>query len=173
MLLKPYCMWLLDVNDKSKREIDSVICGQVKSFRGHWLLCLKSRSPVEKAWHDECGVVGFIFKLSLRYYRELKQRRGRRQRERQKKTTTKGLDRQNNNPALPSLFFAHSCATTTWNYLISRYFGGHEHKTTTLFCFSWTLIQSFRIQLQTNSPIFDELNEMEYTRSLNLREHTF
>ena len=67
MLLKPYYMRLLDVNDKSKREIDSVICGQVKSFRGHWLLCLKNRSPVEKASHGECGVVGFIFKLFWRY----------------------------------------------------------------------------------------------------------
>ena len=38
---------------------------------------------------------------------------------------------------------------------------GREHKTTTFFFFSCTLIQSFRIQLQKNSPTFDELNEME------------
>ena len=41
--------------------------------------------------------------------RELKQRRGRRQRERQKKKT-KGLDWQNNNPARPSLSFVHFLA---------------------------------------------------------------
>ena len=41
---------------------------------------------------------------------------------------------------------------------------GREHKTTTFFFFSWTLIQSFRIQLQKNLPTFDELNEMEQAR---------
>ena len=35
---------------------------------------------------------------------------------------------------------------------------GHEHKTTTFLFFSWTLIQSFRIQLQKKLPTFDELN---------------
>ena len=35
---------------------------------------------------------------------------------------------------------------------------GHEHKATTFLFFSWTLIQSFRIQLQKNLPTFDELN---------------
>ena len=39
--------------------------------------------------------------------------------------------------------------------------GGREHKTTTLFFFSWTSILSFRIQIQKNSPTFDELNEVE------------
>ena len=29
------------------------------------------------------------------------------------------------------------------------------------FFFSWTLIQSFRIQLEKNLPTFDELNELE------------
>ena len=37
---------------------------------------------------------------------------------------------------------------------------GREHKTTTFFLFSWTLIQSFRIQLQKKSPTFDESNEI-------------
>ena len=127
-------------------------------------MCLKNRSPVEKVSHDEGGAVGFIFKLSLRYYRELKQRRRRRHENGKKKKTTKGLDWQNNNPVSPSLFMhtpCRRCATTTWTCLISRFFGGRQHKTTTLFCFSWTLIQSFTIQLQTNSPTFDELNEME------------
>ena len=34
-----------------------------------------------------------------------------------------------------------------------------EHKMT-LFFFFWTLILSFRIQLQKNLPAFDEMNEM-------------
>ena len=38
---------------------------------------------------------------------------------------------------------------------------GREHKTTTFFFFSWTLIHSFRIQVQKNLPTFDELNELE------------
>ena len=42
--------------------------------------------------------------------------------------------------------------------------GGRKHKTTTLFFFSQTLIQSFSIQFQKNSPTFDELNEMEYAQ---------
>ena len=42
--------------------------------------------------------------------------------------------------------------------------GGRKHKTTTLFFFSQTLIQSFSIQFQKNSPTFDELNETEYAR---------
>ena len=40
--------------------------------------------------------------------------------------------------------------------------GGRERKTTTFFFFSWTSIQSFRIQLQKKKlPTFNELNEME------------
>ena len=41
---------------------------------------------------------------------------------------------------------------------------GREHKTTTFFFVSWTLIESFGIQLQNNLPRFDELNEMEKAR---------
>ena len=48
--------------------------------------------------------------------------------------------------------------------------GGLERKTTTLFF----LMQSMRIQLQKNSPTFDELRRMEYARcSLKAHEHTF
>ena len=39
--------------------------------------------------------------------------------------------------------------------------GGRESKTTTLFFFSQTSIQSFRIQLQKNLPTLDKLNTME------------
>ena len=42
--------------------------------------------------------------------------------------------------------------------------GGRKHKTTTLVFFSQTLIQSFSIQFQKNSPTFDELDEMEYAQ---------
>ena len=43
---------------------------------------------------------------------------------------------------------------------------GREHKTTTFFFFSWTFIQSYRIQLQKKLPAFDELNELEWANSL-------
>ena len=46
------------------------------------------------------------------------------------------------------------------------FFGGCEHKTTTFFLFSWTSIESFKIQIKkTLPPTFDELNEMEYKRN--------
>ena len=46
--------------------------------------------------------------------------------------------------------------------LYLRFCGGRKHKTTTLFFFSQTLIQSFSIQFQKNSPTFDEFKEVEY-----------
>ena len=42
--------------------------------------------------------------------------------------------------------------------------GGREYDTTTFFFFSWTSVQSFRIQLKKKLPAFDELNEMEQAR---------
>ena len=65
-----------------------------------------------------------------------------------------GLDWQNNNFTLASLFFVHFFAVVARLRRESAFF--HvlstmaEHKTTTFFLFSWTLIQSFRIQLQKN-----------------------
>ena len=44
------------------------------------------------------------------------------------------------------------------NFIFCR---GREQKTTTFFSFSWTLMQSFRIQLQKSLPKIDKLNEME------------
>ena len=41
---------------------------------------------------------------------------------------------------------------------------GREHKTTTFLFFSWTLIQSFRIQLQKKLPTFDELKWRFHSR---------
>ena len=49
------------------------------------------------------------------------------------------------------LFMLHNCDVSVRNFMFCR---GHEHKTTTLFFFSWTLIQSCRIQLQKNLPTY-------------------
>ena len=57
--------------------------------------------------------------------------------------------------SLPSL---HDYNVKVLNFTICQ---GREHKTTTFFFSSWTLIQSFRIQLQKNLPTFDKLNELE------------
>ena len=66
-----------------------------------------------------------------------------------------GLDKQNNNFARASRFFCtflcRRCTTTTWNFLISRFVADGEQKTTTFFFFFWTLMQSFRFQLQTRT----------------------
>ena len=94
--------------------------------------------------------------LALYDNRELKQRRRRRQRERQKKAIGFSLAKK------------QLCTCTTQFCTFLRrdftFCGGPEHKTTTLFFFFWSLIQSFRVQLQKKSPTFDELIEMEYTR---------
>ena len=57
--------------------------------------------------------------------------------------------------SLPSL---HDYDVKLTNFTFS---GGREQNSTTLFFFSWLLIESFRIQLPKNSPRFDEMNEME------------
>ena len=94
-----------------------------------------------------------------------KQRRRRWQRKRQKsnrfyisKTTT----------LLISGFFVHFLAVVhDYNLKVPnfKFCRGREHKTTTTFFFSWTLIQSFRSQLRKNLPTFDELTDMVWTRS--------
>ena len=58
-------------------------------------------------------------------------------------------------------FRSRRFTNTRWKYLnkfhvLSR----TEHKTTNFLFFSWTLIQSFRIQLKNILPTFDELNKM-------------
>ena len=70
-------------------------------------MCLKNRSPVEKVSHDEGGAVGFIFKLSLRYYRELKQRR-RRRHENGKKKNNKRFRLAKQQPCTSITLYAHS-----------------------------------------------------------------
>ena len=98
----------------------------------------------------------YEFKSNYRaVIRERKQRRRRRQRERQKsKTTTLHVYHPFLYISLPSL---HDYNIKVRNFTFCR---GREHTTTTFFFFSWTVIQSFRIQLQNNLPEFDELNEM-------------
>ena len=95
--------------------------------------------------------------------RELKQRRRRRQRERQKSNMFRLA---NNNFTRALSFFVHFLQwLPDYNVKlpIFTFCGGREHKTTIFFFFFWTLISwhSFRIQLQKNSLLFAELNEME------------
>ena len=75
-----------------------------------------------------------------------------------------GLDWQNNNFARASRFFVHFFAVvarlqreSAWIHVLSRT-GTQDNN---FLFFSWTLIQSFRIQLQKHLPTFDEVNEME------------
>ena len=63
-----------------------------------------------------------------------------------------------------SRFFVHFFAVTallitTWKCLFT-FRRGRERRTTTFSFFSWTLIQSFRIEPQKKLPTFDELKEM-------------
>ena len=46
---------------------------------------------------------------------------------------------------------------SAWIHVLSK--TGTQHNN--FLFFSWTLTQSFRIQLQKHLPIFDEVNEME------------
>ena len=87
--------------------------------------------------------------------REFTQRRRRRQRERQKRNRFRQAKQQLCTCitlflyiSLPSL---HDYNVKLPNFTFCR---GREQKTTTFFFFSWTLMQSFRIQLQKNLPTF-------------------
>ena len=80
-----------------------------------------------------------------------------------------GLDLQNNNYARASRFlvpFFAFVARLHYNVRVPNFTfcRGSEHKTIPFVFFFWTLITSFRIQLQKNLPTFDELNEMGYAR---------
>ena len=58
-------------------------------------------------------------------------------------------------------FRSRRCTNTRWKCLNKFHvFSRTENKTTTFLFFSWTLIQSFRIQLKNILPTFDELNMM-------------
>ena len=91
--------------------------------------------------------------------RELKQRRRRQQRERQK---TIGLDWQNNNFACALRFFVHSLPSLNdYDVKMPNFTLLVEDANTRqqLAFFSWTSIQSFRTQLQKKLPTFDEMNK--------------
>ena len=67
-------------------------------------------------------------------------------------------------------FRSRRCTNTRWKclnkfHVLSR----TEHKTTTFLFFSWTLIQSFRIQLKNILPTFDELNMMYGIRAIKFK----
>ena len=88
--------------------------------------------------------------------REFKQWRQRRQWERQKKNKKNGRFRLTKQTTLhvhhPFLYFVW------YNVPNFTFCLGLEPKTIIFLCFTWTLIQSFRIQLQKNLPTFEELN---------------
>ena len=98
-----------------------------------------------------------MFFCSIRRRRQ----RQRRQRERQKSNRFILAKQQlfscftHVHHAFPSL---HDYDVKMPNFTFCR---GSEHKTTTFFFFSWTLIQPFTIQLQKNLPTFDELNDLD------------
>ena len=63
-----------------------------------------------------------------------------------------GKNWQNNNTACASCFFVHFFSVTArlWHENANFMFCGWVEHKTTFFFFSWTSIQSFRIQLQKN-----------------------
>ena len=77
-----------------------------------------------------------------------------------------GLDWPKNNFARASRIFVQFFAFAAWLQCETSYFyvlSRHEHKT--FFSLSWSLIQSFRIQLQPKIfPLFFEFYEIEETR---------
>ena len=100
----------------------------------------------------QCLPQGLIYPLSpifLSGKRELKQWRRWRQRERQKRNR---LGWQNNNSARASRLFLNISLPSLHDYDVNlpnfTFCQGREHKATTFFFFSWTSIQSLRIQLQ-------------------------
>ena len=68
---------------------------------------------------------------------------------------------KNNNFARASRFLVHFSAVVARLMPKFTFCRGREHKTTTFVFFFWTLIHSFRFQLQKNLPTFDELDEVE------------
>ena len=81
--------------------------------------------------------------------RELKQRRGQRQRERQTSNRFR-LEKQQLCTCITLFLYISLPSLPYYNVKVPKFTfcRGREHKTTTFFFFSWTLIQSFRIQLQ-------------------------
>ena len=80
-----------------------------------------------------------------------------------KEKKARGLDLQNNNFARAHLFLYISLPTLhDYNVKVPNFtFRRGREQQTNLFLLSWTLIQSFRIQLQKNLLTFDESNLLE------------
>ena len=74
-----------------------------------------------------------------------------------------GLDKQNNFARASRFLYISLSPWHDYNVKLPHFTfcQKREQKTTTFFFFSWTLMQSFRIQLKKNLPTFDKLNEME------------
>ena len=73
-----------------------------------------------------------------------------------------GLDKRNNNFARAHHAFLYISLPSLHDYHVKLFCRRREQKTTTFFFFSWTLMQSFRIQLQNNLPTFDELSVIKF-----------
>ena len=68
------------------------------------------------------------------------------------------------------IFLCRRCTTTTWKLLISLFWRTWTQENDFLFVFlNFDTIQCLRIHLQRKLPTFDELNEMEYVRPIDLR----
>ena len=80
-----------------------------------------------------------------------------------KKKKAIGLDQQNNFARASRFLYISLSPWHDYNVKLPHFTfcQKREQKTTTFFFFSWTLMQSFRIQVKKNLPTFDKLNEME------------
>ena len=103
---------------------------QIQAFLAtHFLSRYCDRSPGKQFPNNSVSVSGF--------FRELKQRAGRRRRQRERETSKKGLDKQNNN-----FYVHHACSYIPLPSLhdydlkvpnFSTSCGGRKHKTTIFF----------------------------------------
>ena len=105
--------------------------------------------------------------------RELKQRRRRRRlRQRQQELQKRNrfrLAKQQLCTCITVFCNFHCRRCTTYDVKLPNltFYGGREHKTAIFFFFSWTSIQSIRIQLQKSSPLFVELKPGKVWSSAN------
>ena len=90
-----------------------------------------------------------LFPRSSNYREFTQRRRRRRQRERQKSKRFRQAKQQLCTCiTFFCTFLCRRCTTTTWNCLIPRFVEDGNTRQQLSFFFSWTLMQSFRIQLQ-------------------------
>ena len=129
---------------------------QIQAFlKTHIFIPICDRSPGKRFPNNTVSVSGF--------FRELKQRAGRWRWQRERETSKKGLDKQNNN-----FYVHHACSYIPLpslhdydlkvRYLISRFV--EDVNTRQRFSFSFPELrsmQSFRIHFQKKSPTFVRL----------------